>query len=138
MRRYRFKVEGRDVEVDLTRMETGRATVSVEGRTYEVEIETGSPVAPAAAQTRPAAPRPAAPRPATHGSDEIRAPMPGMILDVSVQPGDAVAARQPVIRMETMKMENEVRSPRDGVVKSVLVRRDQDVEQGQVLVTLEE
>jgi len=73
---------------------------------------------------------------AASGPQPVTAPMPGLIVRVYVQPGDAVAAGQGVIAMEAMKMENELRTTTSGTVKAVLVQPGQAVEKGAVLVEL--
>lgn len=70
------------------------------------------------------------------GEAAILAPMPGRVVRLLVSPGDEVAARQPVIVVEAMKMENELRSPRAGTVKDVAVQTGASVEAGRVLVTI--
>lgn len=55
------------------------------------------------------------------GAAVIRSMMPGIVRAVLVQTGDAVAAGQPLVILEAMKMENEVRAPGDGIVKSIAV-----------------
>jgi biotin carboxyl carrier protein len=70
------------------------------------------------------------------GAAAVVAPMPGRVVKVLVAPGDAVAARQPVVIVEAMKMENELRAPRAGTVASVLVSEGQSVEAHAVLVEL--
>ncbi len=67
----------------------------------------------------------------------IRAPMPGRVMRVLVSVGDRVKARQGVIVVEAMKMENELRAPNDGVVKEVLVAPGAAVETGAILVVIE-
>ena len=67
----------------------------------------------------------------------IKAPMPGRVIRVLVNVGDGVTAKQPLVVVEAMKMENELRSPRDGVVKEVLVTPVTAVESGAVLVVIE-
>lgn len=67
---------------------------------------------------------------------DIRAPMPGLILRVEVQPGQAIEAGQPLLVMEAMKMENEIRAPEGGTVKEVLVKPQQAVEKDDVLVKI--
>ena len=71
------------------------------------------------------------------GSAAVTAPMPGRIVKVLVAPGDAIAARQPLVIVEAMKMENELRAPRAGTVASVRVSEGQSVEAHAVLVELE-
>lgn len=63
--------------------------------------------------------------------------MPGRIVSVLVAKGDRVTARQPVVVIEAMKMENELRSPREGTVKEVAVVAGATVEAGIVLVVIE-
>jgi pyruvate carboxylase subunit B len=71
------------------------------------------------------------------GPAPILAPMPGLIVRVSVKAGDTVEAGQGVVVMEAMKMENELRATAAGVVKSVEVSPGTAVEKGALLVALE-
>ena len=71
-------------------------------------------------------------------SQAIKAPMPGRIVRVLVVVGDRVAARQPVVVVEAMKMENELRSPRDGVVTEVRVVPGAAVESNAVLIVIDQ
>ena len=72
-----------------------------------------------------------------HGEQKVLAPMPGRVLRVLVATGDAVEARQPVVVVEAMKMENELRSPKTGRVKDVAVAAGASVEAGRVLMVIE-
>ncbi len=74
---------------------------------------------------------------ASAGEQRIVAPMPGRVLRVLVAPGDPVTARQPLVVVEAMKMENELSSPRDGRVKEVAVHEGLSVEAGRLLVVVE-
>ena len=74
----------------------------------------------------------------THGPKPVRAPMPGLIVRVEVDIGDAVRAGQGVVAMEAMKMENELKAESAGVVARILVEPGQAVEKGAVLVELGE
>jgi biotin carboxyl carrier protein len=74
---------------------------------------------------------------AAGGPGEIVAPMPGRIVRVLVAPGDEVAARQGVVVVEAMKMENELTAPRAGRVAEISVVEGQSVEAGLILVRLE-
>jgi biotin carboxyl carrier protein len=65
---------------------------------------------------------------------EIKAPMPGLILDLKVAPGAVVKKGDVVLILEAMKMENSIKSPGDGVVKEVKVSLKQSVEKNQVLI----
>jgi biotin carboxyl carrier protein len=74
---------------------------------------------------------------AAHGEQKVLAPMPGRVIRVLVAIGDEVAPRQPVVVVEAMKMENELRSPKAGRVKDVAVTPGTSVEAGRVLVVIE-
>ena len=71
------------------------------------------------------------------GGRHVTAPMPGKVVRLLVEPGDEVAARQGVIVMEAMKMENELGAPRAGRVVEVAVTEGASVEAGKVLVVIE-
>ncbi len=70
-------------------------------------------------------------------SKEIVAPMPGMVVKIEVEVGQAVKAGQGVIVVEAMKMENELKAPADGVVAKILVQERQTVDKGAPLIILE-
>ena len=124
--------------------------VTLNGRTYEVEVENGkamllseyeavapAPVA-AAAPAEAAAAVPAAPAaPAVTGAGEaVNAPMPGNILKVNVNVGDKVKAGTVLVVLEAMKMENEIMAPKDGAVTQVLVSKGSTVDTGAPLVVV--
>ncbi len=67
----------------------------------------------------------------------IKSPMPGLIVEVKVQPGDAVHKGDTLLILESMKMQNEIKAPRDGTVAAVFVQGGQSVNQGEPLVQLE-
>ena len=111
--------------------------VNVNGSLYEVEIEemeapAAGAAAPAAAQAPAASKAPAAPA----GGQQIKAPMPGTILDVRVQAGQAVKKGQVLVILEAMKMENEILAPCDGTVSSVSVRKGDSVETQALICTI--
>jgi biotin carboxyl carrier protein len=71
------------------------------------------------------------------GPQRLVAPMPGKIVRVLVGPGDSVSARQPLVVVEAMKMENELRAGRDGTVTDVHAREGTSVEAGALLVVIQ-
>jgi biotin carboxyl carrier protein len=71
------------------------------------------------------------------GEQRILAPMPGRVLRVLVRVGDTVELRQPVVVVEAMKMENELRAPKAGTIKEVAVEAGESVEAGRLLVVIE-
>ena len=70
------------------------------------------------------------------GPQRLTAPMPGKVVRVLAQPGERVIERQPVVVIEAMKMENELRAVRDGVVSQMLVQAGQSVEAGALLAVI--
>lgn len=69
--------------------------------------------------------------------NNIKAPMPGLILDVQVKEGDEVKEGDYLLVLEAMKMENTLTAPRDGVVKAVSVKKGQTVDKNQLLIEME-
>jgi biotin carboxyl carrier protein len=66
--------------------------------------------------------------------NNIKAPMPGLIVDMRVKIGDTVEAGDTLVILEAMKMENSIKSPGAGTVRNVKVRKGDSVEKGQVLI----
>lgn len=126
--------------------------VTLNGRTYEVEVEAGKAmlldeyeaIAPAPAAAAPVAAAPvaaAAPAavaaPAVTGAGEaVTAPMPGNILKVNVTTGEKVKEGQVLVVLEAMKMENEIMAPKAGTVTQVVVTKGSTVDTGAPLVVI--
>lgn len=143
MRTYKFKINGNEYNVDINSVEGNIANVTVNGATYEVEMDT--PVsAPAAAvrdssaapqnDTQAPAPAPAA-KPAGEGK-AVTSPLPGVIIEVSIKEGQTVKAGQKVAVIEAMKMENEIQASSDGTVTAVLVNKGDSVLEGAEIVKI--
>lgn len=66
----------------------------------------------------------------------IKAPMPGLVLEISVAEGQEVKKDDKLLILEAMKMENSLKIPADAVIKSILVSQGQVVEKGQILIEL--
>jgi biotin carboxyl carrier protein len=71
------------------------------------------------------------------GPQRLTAPMPGKVVRVPVAAGDSIRARQPVVVVEAMKMENELRAARDGTVAEVHVREGMSVDAGALLIVIQ-
>lgn len=73
----------------------------------------------------------------TRKMNDLRAPMPGLVLDIKVQPGQEVKQGDPILILEAMKMENILKAPGDGVIRAVKVNVRQNVEKNQLLIEFE-
>lgn len=124
MKNYRITVNGTSYDVSVEELAGGVAPVAA-------PVATAPVAAPAAAP----APAPAA-KSAGAGSIKVASPMPGKILDVKANVGDAVKKGQVILILEAMKMENEVVAPEDGTVASIDVASGATVEAGDTLATL--
>jgi len=114
-----LEIHGRIVPYAAARTKDGVA-VWIAGRVWHLQAATGKKRETAGAV-----------------SDEILAPMPGTILKMQAQPGDVVTEKQPLVVMESMKMELTLAAPRAGTVASIGGRTGDLVEMGAVLVRLE-
>lgn len=74
---------------------------------------------------------------ATKQVNAIKAPMPGLILEISVVVGQEVKENDSLLILEAMKMENSFLSPRDGIIKSISVNKGDAVDKGQLLIEFE-
>ena len=145
MKTYKIKVNGNDYEVAVENATDSQATVKVNGVGYEVEVDTNfrkvnkpllSPVptstssasAPVAAPSRPAA--------AAGAGSVIKAPLPGVILDIYVKEGDSVKEGQKLMMLEAMKMENNIEAESDGVVTKINVTKGSSILEGDVLISI--
>jgi biotin carboxyl carrier protein len=146
-RRLVVEVDGRRHVLDATATEPGRWSLLFDERhaSHEVLVRNGQPgawvvhVDGAVVPVRLLDPRrrdPSSTDGRADGLVRIVAPMPGKIVKVLVQSGAAVSARQPLIVIEAMKMENELRAPRTATVTDVLVSEGALVEAGALLVTM--
>lgn len=146
MKEYKFKINGNDYNVVINSTNGNLADVTVNGVSYQVEMENAMPAAapvqaapvaapvaaPQAAPVQAAAP---AAKPAGEGKP-VTSPLPGVIIEVSVKEGDTVAAGQKVAVLEAMKMENEIQADRAGVVTKINVSKGDSVLEGAAIVTI--
>ena len=156
MKEYKYKVNGVDYTVNINSVEGNMANVTVNGVSYNIEMEkpvatpkaTPAPApapkaAPAAAPKAAPAPAPApapkaapAPAAAPAGGKALKAPLPGVIKDIKVAVGDQVKEGQVVLILEAMKMENEIFAAEDGTVTAINTPQGTSVNTGDAIVTL--
>jgi biotin carboxyl carrier protein len=140
---YAVTLDGVTLDVDF--LETGDdfASLLVEGRSYEVGVETrdgqyrihlpeGAITVGVGEASRDGGVQPRR----SHGPERLTAPMPGRVVRILVGEGEEVGAGQGLVVVEAMKMENELKSPRQGRVREVVVGEGQAVEAGALLVVV--
>ena len=128
--KYKVTLNGRTYEVEV---EAGKAMLLDE---YEAIVPTAPVAAPAAAPAPVAAPAAAPAAAAPVAGEAVTAPMPGNILKVNVTAGQAVKEGDVLVVLEAMKMENEILAPKACTVKQVLVSKGATVDTGATLVVL--
>ena len=156
MRRYTLNISGKDYVVDVQETDFDQFEVQVGGQSYSVSLTedqsvggvsaapAAAPVAaapaPAASAPKAAAPKAAAPKKPAGGGGKgaLKAPMPGVILEVNVKAGDKVTRGQQVAVLDAMKMHNVIGAPHDGTIAEVCVAAGQNVGHGDVIVTFAE
>ena len=147
---YRALVDGREYAVQFSSSGKSKTVMLVDGNSHEISINSngydnsrlvtvgGAEVELEIDNFRLAQLKKAAGNGAGKAaSKKIKAPMPGLILEVKVSPGEKVAAGQQVLVIEAMKMENAVKSLAEAVVKNVAVSKGQSVEKGDLLIEFE-
>ncbi len=136
--KYRVKVENESYEVEVEDIQARPILAKVDGETFEVWPETvqaavaASPSAPA--PSAPAAPAVTQAAPVQGGAKTVPAPIPGVILSLSVREGDTVKNGQELLILEAMKMNNAIRASRDGTIARIHVAPGDHVKHGQPLV----
>ncbi|MEG1458397.1 MAG: biotin/lipoyl-containing protein [Acetivibrio sp.] len=118
-------------------------TITVNGNIYDVSVEengsapniTPAPVQRAAAPAQPKVAPPVA-KGGAEGSVKINAPMPGKILTIKGNVGQAVKRGEVILLLEAMKMENEIVAPQDGTIASINVAAGDVIDAGAILATL--
>ena len=140
MATWTIQIEGQSYEVDVQSLEAGYASVAVDGKAYDVsweEPEGATPVvAPAAAPAAASAAVAPAARPAAAGTGVVTSPLPGLVLELLVKQGDVVEQGDVVVKIEAMKMANEIRSDVAGTVAELLVRAGDTVDEGAHLLRI--
>lgn len=123
---YALRLGPRSFAVSIEEQDAGPLLVRIAGESFRVSTldereRAAGAVRPRRAQT----------------SEVVRAPMPGVVIGVRVQPGDRVAAGAPVVVIDAMKMQNEIPAQQGGVVREIRVGPGQAVAQNEPLVLLD-
>ncbi len=147
MNKYSLKINDKKFELLVKNISMEKAEIKVNGTVYKVdigEITTKKPKVRTLPSTPPNTPGAkvksfvdSAPvNPSSGGKGIVIAPIPGSIIALNVKEGDSVTAGQPILKMEAMKMENEITAQNGGTVSAVYVKEGDAVNQGAKLMII--
>ena len=139
MKNFKFTIRGHDYDVEVISLEGQVARVEVNGTKYKVEIQSEKKASKTPKLVRKDIPKPKDSHVIQKGAamHQVKAPLPGIIMQVKVKPGDEVKRGDTLLVYEAMKMENNLASEREGIVKSVKVSAGDSILQGDVLLEIE-
>lgn len=138
---YEASLEGKNIIVQVLRVETGRFDLLIDGRRVTAYVSsTGAQrwvtvAGKTAVLTKTSGAKRGLRRESGPG---LAAPMPGQVRAVAVQAGDLVKKGQTLMTVEAMKMEIRIQAPKDGRVKAVHAAQNQTVEREQILIEMED
>jgi len=139
MMKIKVTIADQTFEVEVGDLQARPILATIDGETFEVSPETAA-AAPAAAPAASARPAPVAAPAASRapaaggGGKQVVAPIPGVIISITVKPGDAVKQGQELLILEAMKMKNAIRANRAGTVAAILVAAGDQVRHSQPLI----
>lgn len=139
MKKFKFTIQGNEYEVEVLSYEDQLARVEVNGTRYEVEVhkQVVQPKTPVLIrQEVPAPTRSETKIRKSIGASQVKAPLPGNIMQIYVRNGDSVKKGEKLLMYEAMKMENSILAERDGTVSAIKVQAGDSVLEGDVLMEL--
>ncbi len=141
MKEYKYTINGTKYEVAIGDIVENIADVTVNGETYKVEMEP-EPIEEKKVVVKPVAQPAAAEVSASSNAnvntnDAVKAPLPGVVIEIKVAVGDEVKQGDTVIVLEAMKMANNLEANKDGKVAAVLVKQGESVMEDTPLVVIE-
>jgi glutaconyl-CoA/methylmalonyl-CoA decarboxylase subunit gamma len=145
MRKFKFKIQGSQYDVNILNLEDNIAEVEVNGTKYEVEVDkqlkttktptlVRSKVEPSTEHDKTTA-KTASPS-ERKGTGNIKSPLPGTIISVHVKEGDNIKIGDKLITLEAMKMENNVSADKEGTILSIKVKPGDSVMEGDLLIQI--
>jgi len=138
MKNYKLKINGNTYHVKVTDAERNVVQLEVNGTAYEVELENEvkQSKTPKLVRAEPRQVQNVEPLQTSKSTRKIIAPLPGSVLEVNVQVGDAVKTGDSLLVLEAMKMENTILAESSGTVKSINVKAGTSVLQGDTLLEI--
>lgn len=140
MKSYKFTIDGNTFEVEILQIEGNIAKIEVNGTQFNVEIQRQAQQpakTPVVVRQSVKDPQKEIEKKTGGAKTAVKAPLPGVILKLLVRPGDNVQKGQKLFIMEAMKMENEIKAEREGVIVSIKVTEGQSVLQEEVIMEMD-
>jgi len=145
MKKFKFKIRGNNYDVEILNFEEEQVEIEVNGTKYSVDVEVQKKVSKtpklvrqkvihSSDQGKAKTSKPSAKK----GAGQIKAPLPGTILEVKAKVGDEIKADDVLLVMEAMKMENNIKADKSGKITAVKVNTGDSVLEGDVLVEIGE
>jgi len=140
---WRCRLNGRDVPIDFVQINSDTASILIDGKSYEVRRELGGSISvgrdrfeisvedPRSWQGRKRLDA------SQSGPQRLTASMPGKVVRLLAREGENVQAGQGIVVLEAMKMQNEIKSPKTGILQKVLALEGANVNPGEVLAIIE-
>jgi len=143
MKKFNFTIHGNKYEVEIQSVEENIAEVEVNGSVYKVEvdkvIQTSKTPKLVRAQATPNIADVKIASSSSGGSTSvggIKSPLPGVVLSIHIKVGETIKIGQKLMVLEAMKMENNIDSDKDGIVKSIKVNQGDSVMEGDLLIEI--
>ncbi len=138
MKNYKFTISGIQYEVDIISIEGNMAQIEVNGTPYMVDIhrEEKSVKTPKLVRSPVKDPQKDIEIKSGGSKTEIKSPLPGIIVNIFVGAGDVVKKNQKLFTLEAMKMENEIKAERDGIITVIRMVPGQSVLQEEVVMEM--
>jgi biotin carboxyl carrier protein len=145
MKKFKMTINGTQYEVDIISVEDNLAEVEVNGTRYHVEVDkqiqkiktpklVRSFISPST-DSAPSIQKTSSPS-SPKGVGFVKAPLPGVILNIHVKEGETVKVGQKLITLEAMKMENSVNADKEGTITSIKVKQGDSVLEGDLLIEI--
>ena len=139
MKKYNFEIDGKKFEVEVNLLNSNDAQVKVNDKNFDIKISNNlsEPKKSEPKKSEPKKSEPKIPDQSVQGNPgDLLALMPGKILKVLVSEGQKIKMGEPVIIMESMKMEQTIVSSADGVINSINVKEGETIEVGSGMIVI--
>jgi biotin carboxyl carrier protein len=142
---FSCSIDGKPVDADIAEISSGTYSVLIGGQSLEVRVTPGPDALDVSVSGREYSLTVRDPREwrrkhhgaaASEGRQQVVAPMPGKVVRILTKAGEKIEAGQGVVVVEAMKMQNEVRAPKSGIVEKIFVAEGQSVNTGDALATI--